>query len=280
MEHPNEIILTDEMVRELPRIKAKTLRNGTFMKAPNGKPSRLNELTWLVVRTLAYKRMFGDWELQFKKITIATAPKEHGFENFAAARKWARENIVRTYNDEETGGKGEIRISRKAIEKFTSETSVNKSEDKDIHMSVLIKLPELIREGVEAESHPDYKKDRNGFRSVTNGINKNVTMHRVYSAAGIGDSIYRVKITLKEDRTQGATRKTYNYEATKIELLAGQTEPPVGDSRNSNNSISVAKLLNGVEKSYEKGKKLLEDYSVPLDANGEPYGQCISARPE
>ena len=48
-------------------------------------------------------------------------------------------------------------------------------------------------------------------------------------------------------------------------------------SPNTNNSISAAKLLNGVEKSYEKGKKLLEDYSVTLDANGEPMAQCIPA---
>jgi len=36
------------------------------------------------------------------------------------------------------------------------------------------------------------------------------------------------------------------------------------------NSISTAKLLNGVEKSYEKGKYLLDTYSNVVDKNGEP----------
>ncbi len=32
------------------------------MKAPNGKKSNLNEKQWLLVRTKAFKRWFGDWE--------------------------------------------------------------------------------------------------------------------------------------------------------------------------------------------------------------------------
>ena len=36
--------------------------NGTYMKAPNGKPTRLDERQWVQVRTTAFKRWFGDWE--------------------------------------------------------------------------------------------------------------------------------------------------------------------------------------------------------------------------
>lgn len=36
--------------------------NGTFMKAPNGKPTNLTERQWLQVRTKAFKEWFGDWE--------------------------------------------------------------------------------------------------------------------------------------------------------------------------------------------------------------------------
>ena len=34
-----------------------------FRKAPNGKPSRLDDWLWVVVRTPAFKEWFGDWEL-------------------------------------------------------------------------------------------------------------------------------------------------------------------------------------------------------------------------
>lgn len=36
--------------------------NGTYLKAPNGKPSELNEKQWVQVRTQAFKNWFGDWE--------------------------------------------------------------------------------------------------------------------------------------------------------------------------------------------------------------------------
>ena len=43
-------------------IKEKAIADGTFMKAPNGKPTNLNERQWLQVRTKAFKEWFGDWE--------------------------------------------------------------------------------------------------------------------------------------------------------------------------------------------------------------------------
>ena len=36
--------------------------DGTYLKAPNGKPTRLSERQWAQVRTRAFKNWFGDWE--------------------------------------------------------------------------------------------------------------------------------------------------------------------------------------------------------------------------
>lgn len=47
--------------RELEDIKKRAIADGTFMKAPNGKPTNLNERLWLQVRTKAFKDWFGDW---------------------------------------------------------------------------------------------------------------------------------------------------------------------------------------------------------------------------
>lgn len=47
--------------KEMQEIKAKAIADGTFMKAPNGKKSNLNERQWLQVRTKAFKKWFGDW---------------------------------------------------------------------------------------------------------------------------------------------------------------------------------------------------------------------------
>ncbi len=47
---------------ELLSLKKKAIADGTFMKAPNGKATNLNERQWLQVRTQAFKDWFGDWE--------------------------------------------------------------------------------------------------------------------------------------------------------------------------------------------------------------------------
>ncbi|MDR1019045.1 MAG: hypothetical protein LBM02_10145 [Lachnospiraceae bacterium] len=52
----------DSKNKELTRIKEEAIKNGTFMKAPNGVNTNLNEEQWLKVRTEAFKNWFGDWE--------------------------------------------------------------------------------------------------------------------------------------------------------------------------------------------------------------------------
>jgi len=52
-----------DIQKELDSIKQQAIANGTFMKAPNGQPTKLNERQWLQVRTKAFKEWFGDWEI-------------------------------------------------------------------------------------------------------------------------------------------------------------------------------------------------------------------------
>ncbi len=191
------------------------------------------------------------------QITIVEA-RDNEFSNFDEAREWAKKNIARTYSNEETGGKGEIQISNNAINKYLSESSVDKSDSKDVHLSVLKVLPDVIRESIDAEQHPDYNK-KDGIRKPENGANPNVTIHRLYGAVRIGRSTFRVKVTLKEYIDKNQPNVPHSYEATKIELLAGTLVDAESTDPNTNNSISVANLLNGVEKSYGKGEKIIEN---------------------
>ena len=189
------------------------------------------------------------------RINVVEGNAEHGFKNYAEAKNWAKENIVRTYNSEETGGKGDIRISNTAVDKYLSQSAVDKSDNKNVHLAVLKVLPNVIRESVDAEQHADFKKNVDGVRSEENGINPNVTIHRLYGAVSMDGKVYRVKVTLKEDlQNESLAKKAYSYEATKIELLAGTLGKPEDDAPNTNNSITAANLLKGVEKSYGGGK--------------------------
>ena len=195
------------------------------------------------------------------RVNIVETKSGHGFKNYAEAKTWAKEHIAHTYSGEETGGKGDIRISNAAVDKYLSQSAVDKSESKDVHLAVLKVLPDVIRESVDAEQHADFKKGEDGVRSAANGVNPNVTIHRLYGAVRMDGKVYRVKVTLKEDKTSKEPKVPHSYEATKIELFAGT----LGNSDNSlspntNNSITAANLLNGVDKSYDGGK-FFEDYN-------------------
>ena len=221
------------------------------------------------------------------RINIVETKSEHGFKNYAEAKTWAKEHIARTYSGEETGGKGDIRISNAAVDKYLSQSAVDKSESKDVHLAVLKVLPDVIRESVDAEQHADFKKGEDGVRSAANGVNPNVTIHRLYGAVRMDGKLYRVKVTLKENTRTKETPKAYSYEATKIELLEGSLSQTEGSHnlepsnsksevsagqhgnvsgltstfpRYSDKSITAANLLNGVDKSYDGGK-FFEDYN-------------------
>ena len=195
-----------------------------------------------------------------KYVHIERAKLDHGFANFNEAKEWAKSHIVRTLDNEESGGKGNVKISSTAVNKYLSESAVAKSDSKDVHLAVLKKLPEIIHDSVDVETTPDFKKDEHGVRKVGNEINKNVLIHRCYGAVEINGNIYRVKITLKEYKDAVRDNKAYSYEATKIELLAGTlVGRDISSNPGTNNSISVANLLKDVEMSYRPGVKVLEE---------------------
>lgn len=193
-----------------------------------------------------------------KEVNVVAADANHGFNNYKEAKTWAKQNVSKSYNDKETGGKGNVRISNAAIDKFLSQSAVDKSDSKDVHMAVLKVLPGLLKTSIDVETHPDFIKGEDGKRSAENGINKDVLVHRCYGAVSLDGKLYRVKITLKEDpRDLSFPHITHSYEATKIELLAGTWENRKSPSPNTSNSITAAKLLENVGMSYNPGEKVL-----------------------
>lgn len=193
-----------------------------------------------------------------KEVNVVAADANHGFNNYKEAKTWAKQNVSKSYNDKETGGKGNVRISNAAIDKFLSQSAVDKSDSKDVHMAVLKVLPGLLKTSIDVETHPDFIKGEDGKRNAENGINKDVLVHRCYGAVSLDGKLYRVKITLKEDpRDLSFPHVTHSYEATKIELLAGTWENRKSPSPNTSNSITAAKLLENVGMSYNPGEKVL-----------------------
>ena len=232
--------------------------------------------------------------LNKEKVKVVEVEK-HGFEGdskgaIEEARAWAKENLVTTdKQDLPTMRDGTpYTISKKAVDKYLSSSAVSKSDELGIHLSVLPKLTDVIHESIEAEIHPDYKKGEDGIRGIENGYGEGVLVHRLYGAVELDGKMYRVKTTMQEFRG-GEENKPHSYEVTKIELLdapgtavlpdSSPLDTTPSNSKNitsegsekanesdslplnsaTNGYISTAKLLQGVEKSYDSSKKLLDE---------------------
>ena len=214
-----------------------------------------------------------------EEVTVVDVPR-HDFTGVAPikqAEAWGKKNLVTpkdkkgNYIDKPKLKDGtEYSISSNAVGKFLSKSATKNSDNLGVHLSVLKKLKDVIHESMEAEVHPDYKKDETGKRDPRNGYNPDYLVHRLYGAVDIDGKIYRVKTTIIENGNE-SRNYPHSYEVTEIEMLddsmAGSESRSVNigreghDTKNrlSNNSIAGAKLLQGVEKSYDPGKKLLDE---------------------
>lgn len=220
--------------------------------------------------------------LNEKVVRVVEVPRHdfagNGKEALQAAEKWAKENIVGTHTAlDSRGDEFGYTISGDAVEKYVSRSATGKSTNIGVHLAALKKLPEIIKESIEAEVHPDYDK-LNGIRNAENITNPETLIHRFYGAANVDGTIYRVKTTMREYRDKNRSPLAHSYEITQIELLEAPSDgvinnsgEPLAMTSNSSNvepTVSpkdsgvphrIANLLKGVEKSYDAGKKLLEE---------------------
>ena len=207
-------------------------------------------------------------------------------EALKSAEKWAKENIVGVHKATANDGTSfEYEIANKSVEKYVSSSSTQKSDNIGIHLSVLKELPEVISHSIEAEEHPDYAKDATGIRNVDNSINSSAMIHRFYGAVRIDGKIYRVKTTIREYEDANRGNRAHSYEVTKIELVEA---PSTGGTKasgeplamTSTNSISAAKLLQNVEKAYDKGKKLLgESRRIDMRVGKDREKKALQEKP-
>ena len=194
------------------------------------------------------------------------AVEPHNFNSdrpLVEAQKWAEKYLVNTYVAHQgTLNQFVYQISKKAIHKYLQPSATDKSENLSVHLSVLKVLPIIINASVEVEIHADYTKENN-IRHNNNYVNKNVLIHRFYGAVRFMDKLYRVKTTIKEyKQPEMFINKPYTFEVIKIVLLDESNSTILGtkvaDSTKSG-QLSAAKLLQNIEKSYDKGKFLLDE---------------------
>lgn len=204
----------------------------------------------------------------------------------------AREMIARLPRvlpeSETPEGVGAVRISNKSRDKLVNSLKMYNSILQASYIRVIPHITELVKQSVLLEEHRDRIKNSEGKRVALNEsglyVNK---VQRLYGCFNDTLGLYRVKTTIQVFNENTSLGVHHGYDITKIELLSPipgvMEESPAGNkvlnnssidelisSKTSNltqsevdlppltSSISLAKLLKGVELSYEPNVKLLD----------------------
>jgi hypothetical protein len=132
-------------------------------------------------------------------------------------------------------------ISNVTIGKYLSQKAVEKSVNRDAHLSALMLLPQLVKTSVLKETAPNQKNSKNILE-----------VQRFYGATSYEKNLYPVKLTVKILRQK--RNNVYSYEVIDIE----------------NPGLSPGNPQTGtLEPSSPKkvGNSLLPEFSVYKDTN-------------
>ncbi len=158
--------VSDRLAEEMATIKETAIADGTFMKAPNGKQSNLNERNWLLVRTKEFKDWFGDWETQAKSTYLF----EHlpiveldGTE-FAPDGVKLTDKVPAFYQEQYNGKVTRDGIGDVLLDKESVKDSISHGVGR-MKSAAFAAVPKIIQDGIIIDSQNNWK-ERN-YDSVT-----------------------------------------------------------------------------------------------------------------
>ncbi len=240
--------LSDEEKKIVETAKA----NDTYMKAPNGKPTNLNEKQWAQVRTKAFKNWFGDWEKaarieklrKSKPVKITEADYEGKYDlTRNSAKQWAKDNIRGEYMIADTGEK--VNVSKVSINEVLSH-----GERDAAHLKSISSIGKLLHNAIFITETPN-AKDNDKYES-----------YRYYiEGVKIDGEDYTAKIVVgvKNGKTY------YDHRLTKIE------KGSLLDSLNGlSNSVAKKQQTPFTGKDSKLLSILRTNSSKVVDENGEP----------
>ncbi|MDR1562204.1 MAG: hypothetical protein LBS54_03825 [Dysgonamonadaceae bacterium] len=230
--------------------------NSTFMKAPNGKDTNLNERQWLQVRTEAFKNWFGDWEKQnridklrnSKDIEITGEEHKGKYElNSKSAQQWILNNLRGKYTIADTNET--VELTSTGAKEVTSHNRYD-----EIHLKSIAAIPEMLKNAVFIE-------ERNNRKA-----NDKFDKYRYYV---VGLKIGGVDYTAKLIVGVKDGKQYYDHRLTEIEK---KSLIDITQSNSNGFTTTGASPL----PSYSVGKDntlisiLQNNSSKVVDSNGEP----------
>ena len=234
--------------------------DGTYMKAPNGKPTNLNEKQWVQVRTKAFKNWFGDWEkaariekLRKSKPMKITGKEIEPSDDLKQYKKNALEygkTLRGEYTNEDTGETIALTggNSRGGIREILQH------DYKDIeHLQSIAAIPQIIEKSTYIDEAPNEDVEKypgvKSFRYYVCGLK-------------IGNNDYTVKAVIA---VQNNGDRYYDHKLSSIEK---------GKLLSTIPTIQKAGIENNLPPSVGKDKRLLSilqtNSSKVVDENGEP----------
>ena len=249
-------------------IKAKAILDGTFMKAPNGKPTNLNEQQWLQVRTKAFKKWFGDWEktariekLKKTKPIEITGDEVKPSDDLKEYKKNALEygkTLQGEYTNKDTGITIQLQRGRK--NGGLNEVLQHDYKDRE-HLQSIAAIPQIIENATYIDSEPN------------NDIPKNPDVKEYqYYVCGlkIGGEDYTVRAVVAVDNKGD---RYYDHKLTNIEK--GKLLDQINSQAIKNNGFGTTPGTKPttIVSEYKDSKliSLLQtNSSKVVDENGEP----------
>lgn len=253
--------------REMDDIKAKAQADGTFMKAPNGEPTRLNERQWLQVRTRAFKNWFGDWEktARIEKLRKSEPISITGDEiivsdDIKQSKKNALEygkKLQGYYINSNTGQT--IQLQRGRSNGGIQEVLQHNYKDKE-HLQSVAAIPQIIEQSIFVASRQNNDTDKN----------PDIAQYDHYVCGlQIGGVDYTVHALVAVDK-QG--NRYYDHNLIQIEkgklLDEIQRATDIGDFGTTPDTKST--ITNSGYKINQLKSILQTNSSKVVDENGEP----------
>jgi hypothetical protein len=254
--------ITAENAAEMQRIKDEAQQNGTYMKAPNGKPTNLNERQWLQVRTPKFKKWFGDWELKHTNVKTVFVDKQTAPQTRADAITVL--DAMRQDNKKRNGdGKDYFVNNHTGAHIYISNTDAKHSmmfRNID-QIRAVGKVNEMIENAVKIGEVNVAEDEASNTKSVS----------IYYVPVNVGGVPYSARMVVKEyfrGIAQLDEIHLYNYllkEKTSDNQSAATKSIPTHLS-----DVSGYKISDLIHNTQIEDEKLLDDHSKVLDTNGEP----------
>jgi len=231
---------------------------GTYMKAPNGEPTKLTERQWAQVRTKAFKDWFGDWEKAAKGKLVESVSPTSLDEEKPMSQKEAEAAVEKLPLGKNKRDGRKVTWVKSSIGKIL--------RHKGFDASLLVpKLKEVYDNSVHILSEEEVRKEGHKEHSNFKGY------HHYVGKVSLRGKEYYVRFTIQEVNTHKqdfVPNQLHSTFVSDVEIYSADTRVNTGNTPATANisTNTDAKLA----KFFEEARKAAENSSKAVDKNGEP----------